>query len=84
VAAGSEWTILLAAARTSSGGLKRPFSSVLPGLGRLTKPEAKRQTQATVAGRPDFDRDFAEEAGLIGPCLSSIQSRVGVTTLGLR
>ena len=65
VATGTAWTILLAAAPTSSGGLKCTFSPVLHGLGRLAKPGAKRQTQETVAGWPDLDRDFAEEPGLI-------------------
>ena len=75
VATGRAWTILLAAAPTSSGGLKRTFSSVLHGLGRLAKPGAKRQTQETVAGWPDLDRDFAEEPGLI-PYLSAILSPI--------
>jgi hypothetical protein len=73
VATGTAWTVLLAAADTSSGGLKCPFSPVLHGLGRLTKPSAKRQAQEAVAGWPDFDRDFAEEPGLIEPYLSAIR-----------
>ena len=64
---GTAWTILLAAAPTSSGWLKCTFSPVLHGLGRLAKPGAKRQTQEAVAGWPDLDRDFAEEPGLIEP-----------------
>ena len=72
MATGTAWTILLAAAPTSSGGLKCTFSPVLQGLGRLAKPGAKRQTQETVAGWPDLDRDFAEEPGLIEPYLSAI------------
>ena len=74
VATGTAWTILLAAAPTSSGGLKCTFSPVLHGLGRLAKPGAKRQTQETFAGWPDLDRDFAEEPGLIEPYLSAIRS----------
>ena len=75
VATGTAWTILLAAAPTSSGGLKCTFSPFLHGLGGLAKPGAKRQTQETVAGWPDLDRDFAEEPGLIEPYLSAIRVR---------
>jgi hypothetical protein len=45
---------------------------VLHGFGTLAKPGAKRQTQEGAAGWPDFDPDFAEEAGLIEPYLSAI------------
>jgi hypothetical protein len=83
VATGTAWTILLAAAPTSSGGLKCTFSPVLQGLGRLAKPGAKRQTQETVAGWPDLDRDFAEEPGLIEPYLSAILSGIRGTTARL-
>ena len=72
MAAGTAWTVLLAAADTSSGGLKCPFSPVLRGFARLAKPGAKRQTRAGVAGWPDFDPDFAEVPGLIEPYLSAI------------
>jgi hypothetical protein len=75
VATGTAWTILLAAAPTSSGGLKCTFSPVLHNLGRLAKPSAKRQTQEAVAGWPDLDRDFAEEPGLI-PYPSAIPDRL--------
>ena len=70
---GTASTILLAAAHTSSGGLKCTFFPVLHGLGRLAKPGAKRQTQETVAGWSDLNRDFAEEPGLIEPYLSAIR-----------
>jgi hypothetical protein len=62
-------------ADTSSEGPKCPSARVLHGLGALAKPGAKRQTQAGVAGWPDFDPDFAEEPGLIEPYLSAIQVR---------
>ena len=75
VATGTAWTVLLAAADTSSGGLKCPFSPVLHGFGRLAKPGAKRQTQEGLAGWPDFDPDFAVEPSLIEPYLSAIQVR---------
>ena len=75
MATGTAWTVLLAAADTSSEGPKRPFSRVLHGLGVLAKPGAKRQTQAGVAGWPNFDPDFAEEPGLIEPYLSAIPCR---------
>jgi hypothetical protein len=42
---------------------------MLHGLGALAKPGAQRQTQAGVAGWPDF----AEEPGFIEPYLSAIQ-----------
>ena len=77
MATGRAWTILLAAAHTSSGGLKCTFSPVLQGLGRLAKPGATRQTQEAVAKWPDLGRDFAEEPGLIEPYLSAIPSTVG-------
>jgi hypothetical protein len=35
-------------------------------------PGTKRQTQAGVAGWPEFDPDFAEEPGLVEPYLSAI------------
>ena len=73
---GTAWTVLLAAADTSSEGPKCPSARVLHGLGALAKPGAKRQTQAGVAGWPEFDPDFAEEPGLIEPYLSAIQPRV--------
>jgi len=73
VPAGTAWTVLLAAADTSSAGPKCPSSRVLHGFGVLAKPGAKGQTQAGVAGWPDFDPDFAEEPGLIEPYLSAIQ-----------
>ncbi len=66
----SAWTGLLAAADTSNGGLKCPFSPVLHGVVRLAKPGTERQTQAGGAGWPDFDPDFAEVPGLIEPYLS--------------
>jgi hypothetical protein len=69
VAAGTAWTVLLAAADTSSGGPKCPSSRVLHGLGAWAKPGARRQTQEGVAGWPDF----AEELGLIEPYLSAIR-----------
>ena len=55
VVTGRAWTVLLAAADTSSEGPKCPSARVLHGLGALAKPGAKRQTQAGVAGWPDFD-----------------------------
>ena len=73
MATGTAWTVLLAAADTSSEGPKCPSARVLHGLGALAKPGAKRQTQAGVAGWPDFDPDFAEEPGLIEPYLSAIR-----------
>ena len=72
---GIAWTVLLAAAGTSSAGPKCPSSRVLHGLGALAKPGAKRQTQEGVAGWPDFDPDFAEEPGLIEPYLSDPYER---------
>ena len=75
MATGTAWTVLLAAADTSSEGPKCPSARVLHGLGALAKPGAKRQTQAGVAGWPDFDPDFAVEPGLIEPYLSAIQDR---------
>ena len=63
----------MAAADTSSEGPKRPSARVLHGLGALAKPGAKHQTQAGVAGWPDFDPDFAEEPGLVEPYLSAIR-----------
>jgi hypothetical protein len=45
---------------------------VLQAFGAWAKPGAKRQTQAGVAGWPDFDPDFAEEPGFIEPYLSAI------------
>jgi hypothetical protein len=56
VATGTAWTVLLAAADTSGEGPQRPFARVLHGLGVLAKPGAQRQTQAGVAGWPNFDR----------------------------
>jgi len=53
--AGTPWTVLLAAADTSSEGPKRPASRVLHGFGAWAKPGAKRQTQAGVAGWPNFE-----------------------------
>ena len=73
MATGTAWTVLLAAADTSSERPKRPSSRVLHGFGALAKPGAQRQIQAGVAGWPDFDPDFAEEPGLIEPYLSAIQ-----------
>ena len=70
---GTAWTVLLAAADTSSEGPKRPLARVLHGVGALAKPGAKRQTQEGVAGWPDFDPDFAEEPGLVEPYLSAIR-----------
>ena len=55
------------AADTSSEGPKRPAARVLHGFGAWAKPGAKRQTQAGVAGGPNFDPDFAEEPGFIKP-----------------
>ena len=72
MATGRAWTVLLAAADTSSEGPKCPSARVLHGFGTLAKPGAKRQTQEGAAGWPDFDPDFAEEAGLIEPYLSAI------------
>jgi hypothetical protein len=68
VATGTAWTVLLAAADTSSEGPVCPSSRVLHGFGALAKPGANRQTQEGVAGWPDF----AEEPGLIEPYLSAI------------
>ena len=76
MATGTAWTVLLAAADTSSEGPKCPSARVLHGLGALAKPGAKRQTQAGVAGWPDF----AEEPGLIEPYLSAIRGRPEVGT----
>ena len=73
MATGRAWTVLLAAADTSSEGPKRPWAHVLHGLGALAKPGAKRQTQAGAAGWPDFDPDFAEEPGLVEPYLTAIR-----------
>ena len=70
---GIAWTVLLAAADTSSAGPKCPSARVLHGSGALAKPGAKRQTQAGIAGWPGFDPDFAEESGLIEPYLSAIR-----------
>ena len=78
VATGTAWTVLLAAADTSSEGPKCPSARVLHGLGALAKPGAKRQTQAGVAGWPDFVPDFAEEPGLIEPYLSAIRVRIPI------
>ena len=72
---GTAWTVQLTAADTSSEGPKRPTARVLHGFGAWAKPGAKRQTQAGVAGGPNFDPDFAEEPGLIEPHLSAIQDR---------
>jgi hypothetical protein len=72
MATGTAWTVLLAAADTSSEGPKCPSSRVLHGFGALAKPGAKRQTQEGVAEWPGFDPDFAEEPGLIEPYLSAI------------
>ena len=71
---GRAWTVRLAAADTSSEGPKCPSARVLHGLGALAKPGAKRQTQAEVAGWPDFDPYLAEEPGHIEPDLSAIPS----------
>ena len=71
MATGKAWTVLLATADTSSEGPKCPSARVLQGLGALAKPGAKCQTQAGVAGWPDFDPDLAEEPGLIKPYLSA-------------
>jgi len=68
VVTGRAWTVLLAAADTSSEGPKCPSARVLHGFGTLAKPGAKRQTQEGAAGWPDF----AEEPGLIEPYLSAI------------
>ena len=81
MATGTAWTVLLAAANTSSGGLKCPVAPVIHGLGRLAKPGAKRQTQEGVAGWPAFDPDFAEEPGLIEPYLSAIHQLVQFLSL---
>ena len=75
MATGRAWAVLLAAADASSEGPKRPSARVLHGFGAMAKPGAKRQTQAGVAGWPDFDPDFAEEPGLIEPYLSAIRVR---------
>jgi hypothetical protein len=75
VATGTAWTVLLAAAETSSEGQKGPSARVLHGLGALAKPGAKCQTQAGLAGWPDFDPDFAEKPGLVEPYLSAIRVR---------
>jgi hypothetical protein len=80
VVTGRAWTVLLAAADTSSEGPKRSSSRVLHGFGALAKPGAKRQTQEGVAGWPDFDPDFAEEPGLIEPYLSAIRPRGQIGT----
>ena len=72
MATGTAWTVRLAAVDTSSEGPKCPSARVLHGLGALAKPGAERQTQAGVAGWPDFDPDLAEEPGLIEPYLSAI------------
>ena len=64
---GTAWTVRLTAADTSSEGPKRPAARVLHGFGAWAKPGAKRQTQAGVAGGPNFDPDFAEEPGFIKP-----------------
>ena len=69
---GTAWTVLPAAADTSSEGPKRPTSRVLHGFGAWAKPGAKRQTQAGVAGGPNFDPYFAEEPGFIEPYLCAI------------
>ena len=75
MATGTAWTVLLAAADTSSEGPKCHSSRVLHGLGAWAKPGAQRQTQAGIARWPGFDPDFAEELGLIEPYLSAIQLR---------
>ena len=76
MATGTAGTVLLAAADTSSERPKCPSARVLHGLGALAKPGARRQTQAGVAGWPEFDYDFAEESGLIEPYLSAIRSTI--------
>ena len=73
VPTGTAWTVLLTAADLSSEGLKRPAARVLHGFGALAKPCAQRQTQAGVAGGPNFDPDFAEEPGFIEPYPSAIR-----------
>ena len=70
---GTAWTVRLAAADTSSEGPKRPAARVLHGFGAWAKPGAQRQTQAGVAGWPNFDPDFAEEPGFIEPYLIAIR-----------
>ena len=72
MATGTAGAVRLAAADTSSEGPKCPSARVLHGLGALAKPGAKHQTQAGVAGWPDFDPDLAEEPDLIEPYLSAI------------
>ena len=74
VVTGTAWTVLLAAADTSSGELKCPFSPVLHGFARLAKPGTERQTQEEVARWPAVNPDFAEAPGLIEPYLSPIRS----------
>jgi len=73
VPTGTAWTVLLAAAYTSSEGQKRPTARVLHGFGAWAKPGAQRQTQEGVAGWPSFDPDFAEEPGFIEPYISVIR-----------
>jgi hypothetical protein len=58
VATGTAWTVLLAAADTSSERPKCPSSRVLHGLGAWAKPGARRQTQEGVAGWPDFAEEL--------------------------
>ena len=70
---GTAWTVLLAAADTSSAGPKRPAARALHGLCALAKPGAQRQTQAGVAGGLNFDPDFAGEPGFIERYLSAIR-----------
>ena len=84
VATGTAWSVLLAAADTSSERPKCPSSRVLHGFGALAKPGAKRQTQAGVAGWPDFDPDFAEEPGVTEPYLSAIRSATSRYSGGTR
>jgi hypothetical protein len=61
-----------------------PRFSCFSGFGALAKPGAKRQSQAGVAGWPDFDPDFAEEPGFIEPYLSAIRIRpYGIRLLGI-
>ena len=83
VVTGTAWRVLLAAADTSSGGLKGPCSPVLHGFARLAKPGTERQTQAEVAGGPDFDPDFAEVPGLIEPYLSATPCMSGDSPMTL-
>jgi hypothetical protein len=83
VATGTAWRVLLAAADTISEGPQCPASRVLHGFGAWAKPGAKGQTQAGVAGGPDFDPDFAEEPGLIAPYLSAILSAIRGNTVRL-